>query len=44
MLAIFRNRGTLRMLLEFFSRKPERAYRKLAEMIKQKLEGYYEGE
>ena len=44
MLAIFRNGGTLRMLLEFFSRKPERAYRKLAEMIKQKLEGYYEGE
>jgi len=42
MLAIFRNGATLKMLFEFFSGKPERAYRKLAEMIKQKMEEYYE--
>ncbi|HEC76424.1 MAG TPA: restriction endonuclease [Thermoplasmatales archaeon] len=42
MLAIFRNGETLKMLFDFFSRKPERAYRKLAEMIKQKLGVYYE--
>jgi len=44
MLAIFRNGETLRLLFEFFSRKTERAYQKLAEMIKQKLEKYYECE
>jgi len=40
-LAIFRNGETLRLLFEFFGRKPERAYQKIAEMIKQKLEKYY---
>ena len=44
MLAIFRNGETLRLLFEFFNRKEERAYQKLAEMIKQKLENYYECE
>lgn len=44
MLAIFRNGETLRLLFEFFSGKEERAYQKLAEMIKQKLEKYYECE
>ena len=44
MLAIFRNGETLRLLFEFFSGKEERAYQKLAEMIKQKLENYYECE
>ena len=44
MLAIFRNGETLRLLFEFFNRKEERAYQKLAEMIKQKLEKYYECE
>jgi len=44
MLVIFRNGATLRLIYEFFSRKPERAYQKLAEMIKQKLENYYEWE
>lgn len=43
MLAIFRNGKTLRMLFDFFNRRPERAYRKLAEMIEQKLEKYYGG-
>jgi len=42
MLAIFRNGETLKMLFEFFSGKTEKAYRKLAEMIEQKLEKYYE--
>ena len=32
-----RNGETLRLLFEFFSRKEERAYQKLVEMIKQKL-------
>ena len=42
MLAIFKNGATLKMLFDFFSTKPERAYRKLAEMIKQKLRENYE--
>lgn len=42
MFAIFRNGSTLKMILDLFSRRPERAYRRLAEMIKQKLEEYYE--
>ncbi|MCD6573722.1 MAG: restriction endonuclease [Thermoplasmata archaeon] len=42
MLTIFRNGATLRMLFDFFSKKPERAYRKLAEMIEQKLKEYYD--
>jgi len=33
MLAVFRNGETLRLLFEFFCRKTERAYQKLAEMI-----------
>jgi len=41
-LAVFRNGETLRLLFEFFCRKTERAYQKLAEMIKQKLREYYE--
>ena len=41
MLAIFRNGETLRLLFEFFNRKEERAYQKLVEMIKQKLEEHY---
>jgi len=41
MLAIFRNGKTLKMLYEFFSKRPERAYQKLAEMIRQKLRDYY---
>ena len=44
MLAIFRNGETLRLLFEFFSGKEEGTYQKLAEMIKQKLEKYYECE
>ena len=45
MLAIFRSGTTLEMLFEYFNekaeKKGERTYRKLAEMIKQKLEKYY---
>ncbi len=41
MLVIFRNGATLRLLFEFFDRKPERAYRKLAKAIKQRLKNYY---
>lgn len=41
MLAIFKNGKTLKILFDFFNRRPERAYRKLAEMVKQKLEIYY---
>jgi len=44
MLVIFRNGETLRLLFEFFSGKEEGTYQKLAEMIKQKLENYYECE
>ena len=44
MLAIFRNGETLRLLFEFFSGKEEGTYQKLAEMMKQKLEKYYECE
>jgi len=44
MLAIFRDGATLRLLCKNFSKKPERAYQKLAEMIRQKLMKYYEDE
>lgn len=42
MFAIFRNGKTLKILSEFFCNKSERAYQKLAEMITQKLNDYYE--
>jgi len=42
MLTIFRNGDTLRMICDLFSKKSERAYKRLAEMIEEKLERYYE--
>lgn len=41
MLSVFRNGETLKMLFDFFNTRKEGAYKRLAEMIKQRLKKYY---